>query len=487
MHTSYSSATNNTSLTLVLFVPDGIGVRNYLFTNFIQYLHQSGIRIILLHRLAPAVIDQVAQLHPNTFEDVFLPDLHESRINDLLRRFCMFIRMHRNARKLHNKSIADNWFFFSTQKGSKKIIFRCMNLMAGLIAKSEWISDKLESLLRRRMVRSAAGKMYKSLLVQMKPDMMMCTHQRSIEAGYVMSVANTLGIHTSSVIFSWDNLPKTRMTYQANDWFVWSKWMKQELQLLYPNIKAANIHVTGTPQFDAYYNKTLYWSKEKFHQFFGIQGKKYVFCFSGNEPSFPSDHLYLSDLLKQISNLAEAADCVVLVRPSPNDYTGRLEAVVEEYPGLAQIARPLWTRQGNRDWETNIPTPADEAVLVNLVLHCDALFNIGSTMNLDFAHHNKPGINFAYNHPECPQFDITQGYLQEHLKTWDNFNAVILLREQSDLPVLLNQLIELPNTLAPDKMLWKRLITDDIYPAAQILANCVANLMQQNAQKAPII
>jgi hypothetical protein len=301
-----------------------------------------------------------------------------------------------------------------------------------------------------------------------------------------MSVANRLGIHTCSVVFSWDNLPKTRMTYEANDWLVWSNWMKRELKHLYPNINAGNIHVTGTPQFDAYYNSSLYWSKEKFHEFFAVNGKKHVFCFSGNEPSFPSDHLYLTDVLTQLSKLPEAKDCVVLVRPSPNDYTGRLEAVAQRFPELAMVARPLWKREGDRDWETNIPTPADEAVLVNLVLHCDALFNIGSTMNLDFAHHNKPAVNFAYNQPDCPHFDITQGYLQEHLKTWNGLDAVLMLKEQEELPQLLLQLIHAPQSLAKDKLRWKQMITDDIYPASESLANCVLNIMRQRRAKETI-
>jgi hypothetical protein len=471
--------TENRKPTLVLLVPDGIGVRNYLFTDVLKYLQQAGIQLVLLHRLAPSVVAQVAQLHPDTFNTVYLPDIAESRSADLLRRLCMFIRMHRNAKTLNNKSIADNWFFFSTQKGRKKILFQLMNMLAGLLAKVAWMSDMSEAWLRRKMLNDDAGKSYASLLQQLKPDMILCTHQRSIEAGYAMSVANTLGIHTCSVVFSWDNLPKTRMTYEAKDWLVWSNWMKEEFCLLYPKINTANIHVTGTPQFDAYYNTALYWTKERFHECFGTHGKKHVFCFSGNEPSFPSDHLYLSDVLMQLSKLAEAKDCVVLVRPSPNDYSGRLEAVVERFPDLAIVARPLWKREGNRDWETNIPTPEDEAVLVNLVLHCDALFNIGSTMNLDFAHHNKPAINFAYNHPDCPGFDITQGYLQEHLKTWDGLNAVVMLHKKDDLNSLLPQLISAPHVLAPDKLRWKKIITDDIYPASEKLAKCVLKLMQQ--------
>lgn len=471
--------TTKSTATLVLLVPDGIGVRNYLLTDVMKFLHQAGIRIVLLHRLAPTVIAQVAQLHPNTFEAVYLPDIAEDRSRDLLRRLCMFIRLHRNANRLQNKSISDSWFFFSTQKGAKKLLFKGMNTCAALIANSSWLSNKAEAWLRRKMIHADAGKLYASLLLQLKPDMILCTHQRSIEAGYAMSVANELGIHTCSVVFSWDNLPKTRMTYDANDWLVWSNWMKRELKHLYPNINADNIHVTGTPQFDAYYNSSLYWSKEQFHHFFGITNKQHVFCFSGNEPSFPSDHLYLSDVLHALAAMPAAGDCVVLVRPSPNDYTGRLEQVANKFPGLAVVARPLWKREGDRDWETNIPTAEDEAVLVNLALHCDALFNIGSTMNLDFAHHNKPAINFAYNQPECPHFDITQGYLQEHLKTWNGLDAVIMLHNQDELPQLLQQLLLAPQSLALDKLRWKKLITDDIYPASQSLASCVLKLLGQ--------
>lgn len=457
--------------TLVLLVPDGIGVRNYLYSDIIRQIDDKSIQIVLLHRLANEVVEEIQAAYGGNIIPIALPDLQESRYTDTLRRICMFARLHLNATILHNKTIGENWFFFSVLKGRKRIWFRMLNAFAGVIATIPGLALFIEKHLFYVMRKSHAGSICRKIILDISPSMILCTHQRSIEAGYVMEVAKELRVETAGVIFSWDNLPKSRMTFRANLWLVWSQWMKDELLKLYPSINAQQVAITGTPQFDIYHKSSFVWSRDAFNTHFGLPTNKTVICFAGNEPNFPGNHFYLKDVLESIKKNKMLSNTVVLIRPSPNDFSGKLDSVAAEYPDIAVMARPLWKKMGNRDWESYIPLPEDNIILLNLVQHCQCLINMGSTMTLDFAHGNKPSINIAYNHPDCADFDFAYGYKQQHMKTMDGLDATVFVASRNELPVALQLVIEKPQDYAKDRLKWKRLITDDIYPASDNIAN----------------
>ncbi len=460
--------------TIVLLVPDGIGVRNYLYTHLLEYLKDA--RVILLHQLPDEIIEEVAQLHPDSFTAVRLPEIKENITNDLLRKLCMFATLHRNAGIAQNPSIKRNWLFFTLLKGRKKFYYRSIDLLAGIIARWPSLFEKLEGHLFKRMMHSDASDILKKMLNGIKPSLIMCTHQRSIEAGYVMTAARSMNIKTCTVIFSWDNLPKSRITFKSDYYLVWSKYMEAELEQFYPKIKSTQITITGTPQFDNYYSSKGLWPSSKFCEFFQIPAGKTAICFSGNEPSFPSDHLYLRDVLEELQTSAMPNKPIVLVRPSPNDHTGRLEQVAEKFPGLAIVAKPLWKRIGDRDWESNYPTPADGEVLLNIVYHCACVINFGSTMGLDFAHYNKPALYINYNHPDCDWFDLIYGYEQEHFKTLKGLNAVCFIDHRHQFAPAIEAAIMAPETIAPDRLKWKERITDNIENASAKVANALLNL-----------
>jgi len=239
--------------TIALLVPDGIGVRNYLFSSLLQHFEHH--KVILLHQLPEEVLHEIEKLHPEKHTAISIPEIKETRKNDLLRKWVMFARLHRNAKIIGNASIKKNWLFFALQKGKKKMFFRTLDVFAAMLAAIPVLMDKTEQWLFNRMNASDAGKASAAFLQEIKPDIILCTHQRSVEAGYVMTAARKLNIRTSTVIFSWDNLPKSRINFLADYYLVWSKYMKQEMHTYYPHISDKQVIITGTPQFDRYYTK----------------------------------------------------------------------------------------------------------------------------------------------------------------------------------------------------------------------------------------
>jgi len=459
---------------IAILVPDGISVRNYLFSSMLQHFEQH--QVFLLHQLPQEVVQDIEKIHPGKFLAFEIPTITETRKNDLLRKWVMFARLHRNAHIIGNNSIKKNWLFFSVQKGKKKIFFHILDAFAAMLAGAPVLMDKTERWLFKRMNESSAGKASAALLQQIKPDIIFCTHQRSVVAGYIMTAARQLNMCTATVIFSWDNLPKSRINFLSDYYLVWIRYMKKEMHTYYPYISDKQVIITGTPQFDRYYTKEGLWSREYFCTYFGIDSQRPVICFSGNEPTFPSDHLYLKDLLEELHTNKDELKPIVLVRSSPNDQTGRLQAEAAKFPELAIVATPLWKRIGDRDWESNYPTPQDADVLMNLVYHCACVINFGSTMGIDFAHFNKPALYINYNHPECDWFDLVYGYQQQHFKTLEGLDAVVFVNNRSAFVPYIQAAIATPHAIATDRLLWKESITDNIEGASSQIAQTLIQL-----------
>ncbi len=453
---------------IAFLIPDGVGIRNYLYSRVLSLLSEHDI--ILIHDLPPQVVDELRAMHQIDFEEVKFPRPKESRRVSFLRKVCSFGRIHANSKAVGNKTIGDNYFFYYHQKGLAKIYFKLHDAIGKFVSLNRAQLNNAEERLAALMLHSAAGDLANEVLDEANPDIVFCTHQRSIDAAYVINAANARHIKTISVIFSWDNLPKNRNACRPKHYFLWSKHMQQEMQLYYPEIEANRLHITGTPQFEVYRNKLLFWSVEKFHSYFGVPANRIAICFSGNDLSFPSDHLYLHDLLEEMQSLPLQERPFIIVRPSPNDHSGRFASIVKKYPKDAAVHDPLWYNDGRGGWGTYLPQVKDAEILTNLGLHCAGVINIGSTMAIDFAHFNKPAIYVRYNHPLCPGYNLLLLYQQQHLKPLDEMNAVVWVPAKNEWCNAIDAIMHKADEVAPDRLQFLAMITDNITDASANIA-----------------
>lgn len=88
-----------------------------------------------------------------------------------------------------------------------------------------------------------------------------------------------LGIPTASFIFSWDNLPKATTLIEPDFYFVWSDYMKNELLQYCPYVKENQVFVTGTPQFESHFDKSLLQTKEIFYKTHNLDLKERIYLF----------------------------------------------------------------------------------------------------------------------------------------------------------------------------------------------------------------
>src|SRR5262249_1833771 len=72
-------------------------------------------------------------------------------------------------------------------------------------------------------------------------------------------------------------------------------------------------------------------------------------------------------------------------------------------------------------WDRVLPMADDVQFLANLVYHADLNINFGSTMSLDFAVHDKPVVNVAYDVASPPRFGMP---LYDFCMQFDHYRPV---------------------------------------------------------------
>jgi hypothetical protein len=267
---------------------------------------------------------------------------------------------------------------------------------------------------------------YRELFQTIKPSVLFCTHQRPPVVLPPVLAARALGIPTATFIFSWDNMTsKGRIAAPFDHYFVWSELMRTELCRYYPDVAADRVHVVGTPQFDPYADERLRWPRAEFFGRIGADPSRPLICFSGNNTvNGPEDPHHVRHLMTSIRSGRIKRNPTVVLRPTPVDNGARFDSVRKDFPELLYAA-PAWADTEPGSWDRVLPTAADIQFLANLVYHSDININFGSTMSLDFAVHDRPVVNSAFDTIDPPSFGLP---LYDFCLQFDHYRPVAELK-----------------------------------------------------------
>ena len=95
---------------IVLLVPDGVAVRNYIYSDFIKELHQANFEVILYHQIPAPAILEIQNLQGDIISDYrIIPNFKEGFLARIVRESCSYARLLFNSKKLHNKTILQFW------------------------------------------------------------------------------------------------------------------------------------------------------------------------------------------------------------------------------------------------------------------------------------------------------------------------------------------------------------------------------------------
>lgn len=457
---------------ILLLFPDGVGIRNYLYSDVVQHLKEHA-DLIICSPLPEAAFEEVKTLHNLQFEFKQIKLESESIFTRVFRESATFGRLILNSTKTNNDTILTNWNY-SPKTLKLKILNKVAMTLGFWASKSYDRILMLESKAQNHWSQSIINK-YKNDLEALNLSSIFIAHQRVAALMPICIAAKELNIPVISAIYSWDNLPKARLAVRADRYLVWSDYMKEEMQLYYPEIPQKNVIVTGTPQFEFYYKQDLQISREAFANKYGLDASKKWICFSGDDKlTSPNDPLYLKDVVKALKTDSRWNEVQLIFRRCPADFSDRYDSVLSKYKNIVSID-PLWhsTQTG---WNFFFPKYEDVSLLVNLAQHCDAVINVGSTMAHDFAILNKPCLYLNYNHKENAHWNSETVYQFQHFRTMQGLEAVGWLNAPDEIAEKINSALTHPEQVCKDRKKWlEKIVLHPLEDTSRKIAHVLLN------------
>lgn len=436
----------------LLIIPDGVGIRNFLCTNFIDHLLEQG-DVVIWHALPQITVADYKERWGLRVQWLPLPTFREGIMERVLRRAKVFGQLYwqsdPDALEVMLKRLQPRG------RWQTQAIGRTAHLLGRLCATAsglQWL-DRQHA---KATQRAAYTQTYVEQVVDIQPDVVFCTHQRASHAVPAMLACRMQNIPTATFIYSWDNLPKGRMAVQADQFLLWSEHMQAEMRRYYPEISSERLHVVGTPQFEHYFKPNLAESRDTFLTSLGLDPTRRVVCFSGDDvATSPHDPHYLADLAEAMRQVPFGERPQILFRRCPVDLTDRYQWVLDQYSEIV-VSDPLWATDQPTDWTQIVPTEADVKLLVNVVKHCALVINLGSTMALDFAIEGKPGVYVAYE-PHVPDLGWWRAqnmYRLPHFKIVHALQPVFWVRQRDAFREVVMTALQEPQKTESARLKW---------------------------------
>lgn len=416
-------------------LPDGVGLRNFAFTSFVEVGKEMGWEVIFwnhtpfdLTSLGPREIK--LQGKPRAGTDLLKRAKIEAELDHFTEKF--------------NDPVYQTYKFPVSQKGLKAIIKNTIVKSLIITHRGEKGLQRLRGKLKTSERKGEFYKNCRTILEQEKPDLVFCTNQRPVNAIAPLTAAQDLSISTASFIFSWDNLPKATMVVDSDHYFVWSEYMKDELQKYYPFITKSQICVTGTPQFEPHFEENLKISKDEFYTQHNLDKEKKYLCFSGDDiTTSPHDELYLQNVAEAVRELNTKGEKIgVIFRRSPADFSNRYDPVINNYRDIIVPLAPLWQRQG-QEWKHLLPTKADTRLQSEIIQHSCMVINVGSSMVFDYIIYQKPCAYVNYN-PSGVKIkkNVQEIYNYVHFRSMPPERPVLWINDKKEIKEKIQQVLK---------------------------------------------
>lgn len=437
---------------IFILLPDGVGLRNFAFTNFVKTGEELGWEVVFWNH-TPFDLAELG------FQEIKLTGKPRPQ-TDLLKRAKIEVELDHFTQKF-NDPVYQSYKFPASNKGFKAII---KNIIVRSLIKTHKGKKGLQRLRRKMKISERKGEFYKNckaVLEKEKPDMVFCTNQRPVNAIAPLTAAQDLDISTSTFIFSWDNLPKATMVVETDNYFVWSEYMKGELLSYYPHIKEEQVFISGSPQFEPHYDLSLRQDQETFFKEHGLELSKKYICFSGDDvTTSPDDPQYLSDLAEVVGKMnLKGYKLGIIFRRCPVDFSTRYNKVLEKHKNLIVPIATEWEKVGE-EWNTILPTKKDMELQINTILYSEAVVNLGSSMVFDFAILGKPCLylNYEVLNKNQDNWNHEKVYNFVHFRSMPTGEEVYWLNSKEKIEIKLKEALKNPNEKTKKALYWFRKI-----------------------------
>lgn len=414
---------------LGLVITDGVGFRNFILSDFLQYTEDTFDEVVILSCLPKEVYashTNIRVIELDVFEETFKTWFFRKA------KEIGHLKMHQKGNLGILDNLKTNDSKLKTTRGyATRFIYRFTSLFH-----SEFCIQQFQKLQNLTFSNHNITKTYSSILEQESFSLLFFTHQRPPYIAPLVYAAQQLKLNTVAFIFSWDNLAsKGRMASNFDYYLVWSDLMKQDLLQFYISIKEAQIKVVGTPQFVPYVMPEYKMSKQAFLSEFNLETHLKTICFScGDISTSKNDELYIETIaLAMVEKRIEPVNFIV--RTSPAEDPIRFNPLVEKFPFI-KWNFPKWNQvrsNHQESWSQRIPTLEDVKQLRALLEYSDLNINMLSTMSLDFMLFDKPVINPIFGNASNGLYDDQRFLGYAHIQHLMDSKASKIVKDQAQL------------------------------------------------------
>jgi hypothetical protein len=192
--------------------------------------------------------------------------------------------------------------------------------------------------------------------------------------------------------------------------------MKAQLLRFYPEVNAARVTITGTPQFDFHRRPSCRWSREQTLRALDLPEHSRYFLYGASHASLtPEEPALVAHLAARMERRPVLANRALVVRLHPLDDPARWTAFLSDRAGQARVrlSQPFDETHTVDGWA--LPTATDYARLTSSLAHADGCLNIASTISLDAAMLDRPVICLDFtSEPDAPRDLLFAEYGTEH-------------------------------------------------------------------------
>ncbi|TDP59224.1 UDP-glycosyltransferase [Flavobacterium dankookense] len=442
-----------TSKKIFILLPDGIGLRNFAFTNFHKIGLEKGFDITFWNN-TPFDISELG------YKEVKINNPKNHPLTEIYKNARKQIELNLFIKRFNDTTYNSYRFPFSTKTVKQKI----KTFLTKRIISKYNSETRLKILLKKISELEKKTNYFDdciNTLQKEKPNFVFCTNQRPMSAIAPIEAAKQLGIPTATFIFSWDNLPKATLVIDTDYYFVWSEFMKKEILKYYPNIYENQIVIVGTPQFENHFDLSLKVEKEVFFKKNNLDLDKKYICFSGDDvTTSPNDPQYLKDTADAIRNLNKKGfNLGIVFRRCPVDFSNRFDIVLNDYKDVIVPINPVWRKIGE-GWNTILPTYEDMILQTNTIAHTEFVINLGSSMVFDYVCYQKPCVYINYDvlKLESSNWNVEKIYKYIHFRSMPTSNSVIWFNNVDEIEQKIQSILERKVTTLKEATTWFEII-----------------------------
>lgn len=425
---------------IVLVIPRGEAVRNFLYSDTLKVLKESARVTVLTVAYDDELLSRI-----QSYSDEIIP-LKECQPHPLP-AYLRTVIENAHDRWLWSEVARNNWELRNrrSREQGKRAQRWFVETTSRLLANNPCLHalTSVEQYLHWKMRQTRE---FDELFARLKPDLVFNgSHIHGFAGELPVRVAKRMGTPTAGFIFSWDNLTSRSRIFVPYDYYlVWHEFMKRQLLRIYPKLRDDQVLVTGTPQFDFHFKPEFLLTRDELCRRIRIDpARPFVLYTTGVDRHFPEEHRHVRSVIRILKELDLSPKPQLVVRTYVKGTSPEMKAIAQEkhpdvvFPPVAWDAR----------WYT--PAYEDLAIYTSLVHHAALSINAASTVTLEFFMLDKPVINLDFD-PPGSNLAPCDGF-RRHIR-FDHFRPVaasggsLLAQSEQDMKQMLKEGLTNPRT-----------------------------------------